>query len=239
MGFRRVQVHVSQAPARVVVTNVLAAALALFVHYPPTVRLGLLILISACATTPKSAPRKTTCEVDVELVSAPYVGVATTSNDARKTLREARDAACAALRVDSPSTDCDDPAQVIETTRSLMPNRKALRAIHSRCVDRRAQLCARLAQTVSGVTRGASSAIRSTRERPDAPRRYASGSARHLLRAEGPPARGERITTPSPGCPCPDEGLRSDRRAATPPSKAHQAADHRRGSSRAADRAPL
>lgn len=121
MGFRRVQVHVSKAPARVVVTNVLAAVRALFLHYPPVVRLGLLILISACATTPRSAPRKTTCEVDVELVSAPYVGVASTSNDARKTLREARDAACAALRVDSPGTDCDDPAQVIETTRSLMP----------------------------------------------------------------------------------------------------------------------
>ena len=84
-------------------------------------RTAALILLTACATTPKAIPRAATCEIDVELVTAPFIGTASNPNDARKTLAQARDAACAALHVASPKTDCDDPLQVVETTRTSFP----------------------------------------------------------------------------------------------------------------------
>jgi hypothetical protein len=77
------------------------------------------VLLVGCATTPKTpVARAVTCELDIELLSAPYSGHASSPNDARKTLNDARFAACEALRVDSPTTDCDDPFQVIESTRA-------------------------------------------------------------------------------------------------------------------------
>jgi hypothetical protein len=76
------------------------------------------LVISACATTPKAGARNVSCEIDVELVSEPYVGVASSPNDARKTLADAWQAACAKLHADSPGTVCDDPLQVVASTKT-------------------------------------------------------------------------------------------------------------------------
>lgn len=78
----------------------------------------LVVVFAACATAPKPSPRQTSCEIDVELVTSEYTGRASDPADARKTLAQAREAACAALHAESPDTDCDDPHQVIESTRT-------------------------------------------------------------------------------------------------------------------------
>ena len=78
----------------------------------------MLLMLASCATTPTAVARKTTCEIDVEVVTASYTGSASHPTDARKTLAEARAAACAALHAASPQTDCDDPTQVVLSTRT-------------------------------------------------------------------------------------------------------------------------
>jgi hypothetical protein len=83
----------------------------------------LLLLLTACATTPRAPARPVTCEIDIELVTPAFIGTASNPTDARKTLSEARQAACDALHVSSPQTDCDDPLQVVETTRTIFPAR--------------------------------------------------------------------------------------------------------------------
>jgi len=84
-------------------------------------RLALFLTLAACATTPKAAPRQVVCELDIELLSEPYVGRASIPNDSRKTLHDARELACAALHAASPQSDCDDPMQVVESTRTFFP----------------------------------------------------------------------------------------------------------------------
>lgn len=116
------------------------------------------LVLAACATTPKSEARNSTCEIDVELVTAPFVGRASTPNDARKTLADARKAACAVLHESSPGTDCDDPSQVIESIRTLTQGaevslRRVVSLLHERaegsvrdplalCRSATAKLCA-------------------------------------------------------------------------------------------------
>ena len=84
-------------------------------------RSALLFILAACATTPKPPVHGVVCELDIELLSEPYTGHASSPNDARKTLIEARDHACAALKAASPLSDCDDPMQVVEFTRTFFP----------------------------------------------------------------------------------------------------------------------
>ncbi|MDP1828743.1 MAG: hypothetical protein Q8L48_36120 [Archangium sp.] len=83
----------------------------------------LVLLLAACATTSKAPARPVTCEIDIELVTPAFIGTASSPNDSRKTLSDARQAACDALHVSSPQTDCDDPLQVVETTRTIFPAR--------------------------------------------------------------------------------------------------------------------
>ena len=61
-------------------------------------RSALLFILAACATTPRPPVHGVVCELDIELLSEPYTGRASSPNDARKTLNEAREQACAALK---------------------------------------------------------------------------------------------------------------------------------------------
>lgn len=82
-------------------------------------RFLLVAILAGCATTPpQPKQRAVTCELDIELLGAPFSGHASSPNDARKTLNDARVAACEALRIESPTTDCDDPFQVVENTKA-------------------------------------------------------------------------------------------------------------------------
>lgn len=84
-------------------------------------RSALLLTLAACATTPRPPLRNVVCELDIELLSEPYTGRASSPNDARKTLNDARALACASLKAASPMSDCDDPMQVVEFTRTFFP----------------------------------------------------------------------------------------------------------------------